>query len=93
MVWVGMSIKSIIRNRSLAVERYRDDILRPIAVPYAAAFGDEFVLTYNNARSHRARLEDNFLFDERIFRMYCPAYFTKMNHTKVCLRFSREKGY
>ncbi|GFW40681.1 transposable element Tcb2 transposase [Trichonephila clavipes] len=34
----------IIRNGPLTARRYRDEILRPIVVPYAAAIGDDFIL-------------------------------------------------
>ncbi|GFV63594.1 transposable element Tcb2 transposase [Trichonephila clavipes] len=33
----------IIRDRPLTARRYRDEILRPIVVPYAAAIGDDFI--------------------------------------------------
>ncbi|GFX25477.1 transposable element Tcb2 transposase [Trichonephila clavipes] len=34
----------IIRDGPLTARRYRDEILRPIVVPYAAAIGDDFIL-------------------------------------------------
>ncbi|GFS85043.1 transposable element Tcb2 transposase [Trichonephila clavipes] len=34
----------IIRDGPLTARRYRDEILRPIVVPYAAAIGDDFLL-------------------------------------------------
>ncbi|GFT75729.1 transposable element Tcb2 transposase [Trichonephila clavipes] len=34
----------IIRNEPLTARRYRDEILRPIVAPYAAAIGDDFIL-------------------------------------------------
>ncbi|GBN35036.1 hypothetical protein AVEN_129147-1 [Araneus ventricosus] len=66
-------------NGALTAQRYRDDILRPIVVPYAAAIGDESILMEDNARPHRAELVDNFLFDEGIFRMDWPAYSPDLN--------------
>ncbi|GFU87882.1 transposable element Tcb2 transposase [Trichonephila clavipes] len=46
----------IIRDGPLTARRYRDEILRPIVVPYAAAIGDDFVLMDDNSRPHRANL-------------------------------------
>ncbi|GFW69687.1 transposable element Tcb2 transposase [Trichonephila clavipes] len=40
----------IIRDGSLTARRYRDEILRPIVVPYAAAIGDYFILIDDNCR-------------------------------------------
>ncbi|GFX29840.1 transposable element Tcb2 transposase [Trichonephila clavipes] len=59
----------IIRNRPLTARRYRDEILRPIIVPYAAAIGDNFILMDDNCRPHRANLVEDILFEERIVRM------------------------
>ncbi|GFV60977.1 transposable element Tcb2 transposase [Trichonephila clavipes] len=46
----------IIRDGPLTARRYRDEILRPIVVPYAAAIGDDFILMDDNSRPHRANL-------------------------------------
>ncbi|GBM84330.1 hypothetical protein AVEN_209701-1 [Araneus ventricosus] len=79
-------------NGTLTFQRYRDEILRPIVVPYAAAFGDEFILMDDNARLHCARLVDNFLVDEGILRMDWPENPPDMNSIEhVCT--SREKSY
>ncbi|GFY32375.1 transposable element Tcb2 transposase [Trichonephila clavipes] len=51
----------IIRDGPLTARRYRDEILRPIVVPYAAAIGDDFILMDDNCRPHRANLEDELL--------------------------------
>ncbi|GFS49208.1 transposable element Tcb2 transposase [Trichonephila clavipes] len=55
MVYGGISIDGrtdlyIIRDGPLTARRYRDEILRPIVVPYAAAIGDDFILI--NCRPH-----------------------------------------
>ncbi|GFT92978.1 transposable element Tcb2 transposase [Trichonephila clavipes] len=52
--------------------RYREEILRPIVVPYAAAIGDDFILMDDNCRPHCANLVEDFLFDEGIVRMEWP---------------------
>ncbi|GFV35737.1 transposable element Tcb2 transposase [Trichonephila clavipes] len=61
LVYGGISIDGradlyIIRDGPLTARRYRDEILRPIVVPYAAAIGDDFILMDDNCRPHRANL-------------------------------------
>ncbi|GFV85409.1 transposable element Tcb1 transposase [Trichonephila clavipes] len=84
LVYGGISIDGrkdlyIIRDGSLTARRYRDEILRPIVVPYAAAIGDDFILMDDNCRPHRANLVEDFLFEEGIVRMEWPAYSPDMN--------------
>ncbi|GFX31781.1 transposable element Tcb2 transposase [Trichonephila clavipes] len=67
LVYGGISIDGrtdlyIIRDGPLTARRYRDEILRPIVVPYAAAIGDDFILMDDNWRPHRANLVEDFLF-------------------------------
>ncbi|GFU79349.1 transposable element Tcb2 transposase [Trichonephila clavipes] len=69
----------IIRNRPLTARRYRDEILRPIVVPYAAAIGDDFILMDDNCRPSRANLMEDFLLEEGIVRRECPACFLDMD--------------
>ncbi|GFV37544.1 transposable element Tcb2 transposase [Trichonephila clavipes] len=62
LVYGGISIDGrtdlyIIRGGPLTARRYNDEILRPIAVPYAAAIGDDFILMDDNCRPHRANLD------------------------------------
>ncbi|GFV24810.1 transposable element Tcb2 transposase [Trichonephila clavipes] len=84
LVYGGISIDGrtdlyIIRDGPLTARRYRDEILRPIVVPYAAAIGDDFILMDDNCRPHRANLVENFLFEEGIVRMEWPACSPDMN--------------
>ncbi|GFW07746.1 transposable element Tcb2 transposase [Trichonephila clavipes] len=69
----------IIRVGPLTARRYRDEILRPIVVPYAAAIGDDFILMDDNSRPHRANFVENSLFEEGIVRMEWPACSPDMN--------------
>ncbi|GFW44468.1 transposable element Tcb2 transposase [Trichonephila clavipes] len=74
LVYGGISIDGrtdlyIIRDGLLTARRYRNEILRPIVVPYAAAIGDDFILMDDNCRLHRANLVEDFLFEEGIARM------------------------
>ncbi|GFU65248.1 transposable element Tcb1 transposase [Trichonephila clavipes] len=84
LVYGGISIDGctdiyIIRDVPLTARRYRDEILRPILVPYAAAIGDDFILMDDNCRPHRANLVEDFLFEEGIVRMEWPACSPDMN--------------
>ncbi|GFU28770.1 transposable element Tcb2 transposase [Trichonephila clavipes] len=61
LVYGGISIDGrtdpyIIRDGPLTARRYRDEILRTIVVPYAAAIGYDFILMDDNCRLHRANL-------------------------------------
>ncbi|GFT93628.1 transposable element Tcb2 transposase [Trichonephila clavipes] len=74
LVYDGISIDErtdlyIIRGGPLTAHRYRDEILRPIVVPYAAAIGDDFILMDDNCRPHRTNLAEDFLFEEGIVQM------------------------
>ncbi|GFU49439.1 transposable element Tcb2 transposase [Trichonephila clavipes] len=75
----GRTYLYIIRDGPLTARRYREDIIRPIVVPYAAAIGDDFILMDDNCRPHRANLVEDFLFEEGIVRMEWPACSPVMN--------------
>ncbi|GFU39678.1 transposable element Tcb2 transposase [Trichonephila clavipes] len=84
LVYGGISIDEridlyIIRDGPLTARRYRDEILRPIVVPYAAVIGDDFILMDDNSRPHRANLVEDSLFEEGIVRMEWPACSPDMN--------------
>ncbi|GFU22664.1 transposable element Tcb2 transposase [Trichonephila clavipes] len=84
LVYGGISIDGrtdlyIIRDGPLTARRYRDEILRPIVVPYTASIGDDFILLGDNCRPHRANRAEDFLFEEGIVRMEWPAYYPDRN--------------
>ncbi|GFX64513.1 transposable element Tcb2 transposase [Trichonephila clavipes] len=84
LVYGGISIDGrtylyIIRDGPLTARRYRDEILKPIVVPYAVAIRDDFILMDDNYRPHRANLVEDFLFEEGIVRMKWPACSPDMN--------------
>ncbi|GFX44148.1 transposable element Tcb2 transposase [Trichonephila clavipes] len=84
LVYGGISIDGradlyFIRDGLLTARRYRDDILRPIVVPYAAGIGDDFILMDDNCRPHRANLVEVSLFEEEIVRMEWPTCSPDMN--------------
>ncbi|GFW95506.1 transposable element Tcb1 transposase [Trichonephila clavipes] len=87
LVYGGISIDGrtdlyIIRDGHLTAHQNRDEILRPIVVPYAAAIGDDFILMDDNCRPHRANLVEDFFFEEGIVRMEWPACSPDMNPTE-----------
>ncbi|GFT66955.1 transposable element Tcb2 transposase [Trichonephila clavipes] len=84
LVYGGISIDGradlyIIRDGPLTARIYREEILRPIVVPYAVAIGDDFILMDDNCRLYRANLVEDFLFEEGIVRMEWPACSPDMN--------------
>ncbi|GFV28975.1 transposable element Tcb2 transposase [Trichonephila clavipes] len=84
LVYGGISIDGrtdlyIIQDGPLTTHRYRDEILRPVVVLYAAAIGDGIILMDDNCRPHRANLVEDFLFEKGIVRMEWPAYSPDMN--------------
>ncbi|GFW81476.1 transposable element Tcb2 transposase [Trichonephila clavipes] len=84
LVYGGISIDGctefyIFREGPLTARRYRDEILRPIVVPYSAAIGDDFILMDDNCRLHRGNLVEDFLFEEGIVRMEWSACSPDMN--------------
>ncbi|GFW59379.1 transposable element Tcb2 transposase [Trichonephila clavipes] len=84
LVYGGISIDGrtdlyIIRDGPLTARRYRNEILRPIVVPYAAAIGDDFILMDDYCRPHRANLVEDFFFEEGIIRMEWSTCFSYMN--------------
>ncbi|GFV72055.1 transposable element Tcb2 transposase [Trichonephila clavipes] len=84
LVYGGISIDGrtdpyIIRDGPLTARRYRDEILRPIVVLYAAAIGDDFILMDDKCRLHRANLVEDFLFEEGIVQMEWPECSPDMN--------------
>ncbi|GFT56422.1 transposable element Tcb2 transposase [Trichonephila clavipes] len=60
-VYVSGLMKGALTNR-----RYRDEILKPIAIPYAVAIGDDFRLMDDYCNTRHANLVDDFLYKEGI---------------------------
>ncbi|GFV41150.1 transposable element Tcb2 transposase [Trichonephila clavipes] len=69
----GAQTSTLVRDGPLTARRHRDEILRPIVVPYAAAIGDDFILMDDNCSPYRANLVEDFLFEEGIVQMEWPA--------------------
>ncbi|KAK7115972.1 hypothetical protein V1264_001738 [Littorina saxatilis] len=59
--------------------RYRDEILRPLAVPALQQMGPQAVYQDDNARPHRARVVNDFLQQSGVNRMEWPACSPDLN--------------
>ncbi|GBL74817.1 hypothetical protein AVEN_243667-1 [Araneus ventricosus] len=93
-LWSGpvcllMDAPTIIRNGELPAQRYRDEIIRPFVVTYAAAIGDESILMVDNARSHRV----SFPFRRRNPLNGLASIFPRHEPNRTWLGHSREKGF
>lgn len=77
-VWTGISLGGginlcVLSRGNLTAQQYRDDILHPYVRSYAGAVGKTLLLQDDNARSHSARLLEQYLEEETIVRMEWPA--------------------
>lgn len=77
MVWggIGLNHRTPLHRiqGTLTGIRYRDEILRPIAIPALQAMGQGAILQDDNARPHRARVVDDFLQQQHVIRLDWPA--------------------
>ena len=70
----------IVVQGNMTGQRYIDQILRPVVVPYARNHGPGFQLMDDNARPHRANIVTNFLAAQHINRFLpWPAISPDMN--------------
>jgi len=65
-------------RQGLTAQRYVDEILRPVVLPYVAA-NPGMVLQQDNARPHTARITQHFLQDNNIPTLPWPAYTLDLN--------------
>ena len=83
MVWGGISVRGktdlVIIGGNLNAVRYRDQILRPVAVPYLQNMGPNAILQDDNARPHRARIITAYLQNVGVDRMDWPAVSPDLN--------------
>ncbi|GFV49769.1 transposable element Tcb2 transposase [Trichonephila clavipes] len=63
----GRTLLYIIRDGPMTARRYRDEILRPIVVPYAATIRYDFILMDDNSIPHHANVLENSLYEKGIF--------------------------
>jgi len=55
---------NIMAAGTLTAVRYQDEILDPIVRQFAGAIGNNFILMWDNARPHMARLTMDYLYHE-----------------------------
>ncbi|GFW24161.1 transposable element Tc3 transposase [Trichonephila clavipes] len=84
LVWAGISLGGhtdlhVFHGGTVTGLRYRDEILDPYVLPYAAAIGNDFILMDDNARPHRARIVEEYLEDHGLERMEWPARSPDLN--------------
>ena len=64
---------------NLNAERYRDEILQPVAIPYLHSLGPNSILQDDNARPHRAGFMRDHLQNVGVERMEWPASSPDLN--------------
>ena len=73
MVWGGISFagktRLVVINGTLNAQRYCDEILAPVAIPYVQNMGVGSILQDDNARPHTFRIVQEHLQHRRIQRM------------------------
>lgn len=77
LVWAGISSESrielvLMENGTLNGERYMEEILNEHVNPFMVSMGENAVFMHDNARSHTARVVNNYL-QEVIICMEWPA--------------------
>ena len=77
MVWGGISVRSrtelIVLNGTLTGQRYIDEALHPIVLPFSQRH--HVTLQDDNARPHRARIIQQFLQQNKVDHLDWPARF------------------
>jgi len=83
MVWAGISIGGrtdlIFLEGFLNAVTYRDRIIEPIVMPYAAAVGPNFIFMHDNARPHTAAIIQESLYENNIEVFDWPAQSPDLN--------------
>ncbi|GBL85529.1 hypothetical protein AVEN_34686-1 [Araneus ventricosus] len=84
LVWAGTGRTDlyVFSGYSVAVVRYRDEILHPLVLPFIAAMGTDAIFMDDNALPHRARLVQSYLESETIPQMAWPARSPDLNPTE-----------
>lgn len=90
------------RSRLIIVVSYAGPLLRTIrgrwhiwytiVIHHAAAVGEEFIFTDDNARTHRGHLVNNFVFAEEILWINWPTCSLNINHIENVWDMLRTRG-
>ena len=62
----------VVVSGNLNGRQYIEEILRPHVVPFLRQMGQNTIFQDDNARPHRARIDDNFLQLNCVQRLECP---------------------
>uniref|UniRef100_A0A3Q4AD89 Tc1-like transposase DDE domain-containing protein n=1 Tax=Mola mola TaxID=94237 RepID=A0A3Q4AD89_MOLML len=83
MVWGGISLTGktwlVITGGNLNAERYRDEIVQPVAILYFHSLGPNSILQDDKARPHRVGFIRDYLQDLGVERMEWPACSPELN--------------
>lgn len=83
MVWGGicgeLKTRLVIIHGNLNAQRYRDEILRPVAIPFIRQQPRGIVFQHDNARPHTARLTRDYLNNMNVHVLPWPASSPDMN--------------
>ena len=83
MVWGGISFagktRLVVINGTLNAQRYRDENLDPVAIPYVQNMGVDSILQDDNVRAHTARIVQEHLQYRGIQRMQWPSCSPDLN--------------
>lgn len=83
-VWGGVKYNGktelvILRDGTMTAERYINNVLEPVVVPFAENYGAAFIFIDDNARPHRAIITNHFLEVNNVERMDWPAKSPDLN--------------
>lgn len=78
MVWGGITARHrtplVVLDGTLTAQRYVDNILRPVVLPFLEQHADVTTLQQDNARPHSARVTRDFLNENNVTVMEWPPY-------------------
>ncbi|XP_035219028.1 uncharacterized protein LOC118192225 [Stegodyphus dumicola] len=84
--------KPLLQNIPVFVHGYKDEILRSIVVLFPKATENEFILSDDNAKPHRAELVNSFLFYKGILRTDWPGCSPHINRIEPVWDILGDKG-
>ena len=77
MIWGGITARNrtdlLVIDGNLTGQRYRDEVLRPLVVPFLMQHGPGITLQHDNARPHVARIVQQYLMQQHVNVLPWPA--------------------
>jgi len=84
MVWGGICgvnrTKLVVLNGNLNGARYRDEILRPVVVPFLQPRGPDAIFQHDNATSHTCHVSRTFLQQQNVHVLDWPVKSPDLSH-------------